>query len=234
MIVYLDIFRAIDDLNACKEFMDGHEGVLRSFGITKVTSANTDWFNNPQAYVIVARAEDGELIGGIRLHIHNKTHPLPLVKAIEHKDPKVNAIVAEYAEGKTGEICGLWNSRKVKGKGVSALLMQAIVIILEEFEMTSLLGLCSPYTKETLQSLGFTLEKRLGDNGEFNYPNEDLVATSIVIPDPLELNFASTVNREMIFSVRNNIRSRIIEKIDLGELEFVYNFNKQFDSIVKF
>ena len=52
------VFRAIDDLKSCEKFAEGHANVLKDYGVTKVTSARTDWFFNPGVYVVLVEDEE--------------------------------------------------------------------------------------------------------------------------------------------------------------------------------
>ena len=76
-------FRAIDDLKSCEKFAEGHLNVLRDYGVTKVTTAKTDWFYNPSVYVVLVESEDGkETYGGERIHIVDAYDKLPVEHAV--------------------------------------------------------------------------------------------------------------------------------------------------------
>ena len=51
-------FKAVDDLESCKRFAEGHANVLRDYGVTKVTSSKNDWFFNPEVYVVLVETLD--------------------------------------------------------------------------------------------------------------------------------------------------------------------------------
>ncbi len=51
--VRLRAFRAVDDPEACRLFLEGHAHVLTSIGITKVTSSKNEWTTNPAAFVLI-------------------------------------------------------------------------------------------------------------------------------------------------------------------------------------
>ena len=46
-MIRIKAFRAVDDIDACKIYAQGHTKVLEDHGIKPVSSANTDWFYNP-------------------------------------------------------------------------------------------------------------------------------------------------------------------------------------------
>lgn len=179
------VFRAIEDLESCKLFAEGHANVLRDYGITKVTSSRNDWFYNPAVYVVLVLSEDGsEVVGGERIHLTNPDYTLPIEDAISIVEKGIYQLIASYAENKvTGELCGLWNSKSIAGRGVSLLLTKLGVALAHIIRMDSLFVLCAPYTVELCQQAGFQIETTIGDQGTFIYPKLDLIATALVIKD---------------------------------------------------
>lgn len=222
--IRIRIFKAIDDQEACESFLEGHTNVLKIYGVTQITSARKDWFSNPDAYVIVAESiETGEMVGGIRAHVANNTHPLPLVEAIEKIDPSIINFVEQLAINRTGEICGLWNSRTVKGMGISVMLMRAVIAILPQLNLKTFLGLCAPHTYESLKKLGYVVIPSLGKNGTFYYPKEDLVATAIMIHDTDSLTTSDQFDKAIVMDLRNNLKQYKIELGPLGKINVDYD-----------
>ncbi len=222
--IRIRIFKAIDDQESCESFMEGHTNVLKIYGVTQVTSARKDWFSNPDAYVIVAESiQTGEMVGGIRAHIANDTHPLPLVEAIEKIEPSIVHFVKQLATVGTGEICGLWNSRTVKGMGISVMLMRAVIAILPQLRLKTFLGLCAPHTYESLKKLGYVVIPSLGNNGTFYYPKEDLVATAIIIHDTENIPTSDPFDKELVMDLRKNLNQNKMELGPLGEINVDYN-----------
>lgn len=195
-------FRAVDDLESCKRFAEGHANVLRDYGITKVTSSKNDWFYNPNVYVAIVETEDGsEVVGGERIHLVHQDYQLPIEEAVSIVEKRIYGLVANYAENKvTGELCGLWNAKAIAGRGVSILLTKLGVAIAHRINMDSLFVLCAPYTVSMCQAAGFEIETSIGDKGTFIYPKLDLVATALVVKDMGGLNTADENFRKEIFS----------------------------------
>jgi len=219
------IFRAIDDLESCKRFAEGHANVLRDYGVTKVTSSKNDWFFNPDVYVaIVEMEETGEVVGGERIHLVNKKYPLPIEEAVSIVEKRIFDLVANYADNKvTGELCGLWNAKAIAGKGVSILLTKLGVALANRLKMDSLFVLCAPYTVSMCQAAGFEIETSIGNNGTFIYPKLDLVATALVVKDVVGLNTAADGFRKEIFSYIEHPASNTIVLGEKGETEVAYN-----------
>ncbi len=219
------VFRAIDDLESCQRFAEGHANVLRDYGVTKVTSSKNDWFFNPEVYVaIVEDEETGTVVGGERVHLVNGKYPLPIEEAVSIVEKRIFGLVADYADNKvTGELCGLWNAKAIAGKGVSILLTKLGVALANRLKMDSLFVLCAPYTVSMCQAAGFEIETSIGDNGTFIYPKLDLVATALVVKDIVGLNTAADGFRKEIFSYIEHPVSNTIVLGEKGETEVAYN-----------
>lgn len=202
------LFRAIDDIESCKKFAEGHGNVLKDYGVTKVTSAKHDWFYNPDVYVALVLSEDEkEVFGGERVHLANDDYPLPIESAVGMVEPGIYNLVKNYKRaGKTGELCGLWNARAIAGKGISIVLTKIGVVIANILKMDSLMVLCAPYTVKMCQDAGFEIETSIGNQGTFYYPKLDLIATSLVVKDLVNLPHA---NPEFKIEIHNMINTPI-------------------------
>jgi hypothetical protein len=218
-------FKAIDDLESCKRFAEGHANVLRDYGVTKVTSSKNDWFYNPDAYVaIVEEKNSGEVVGGERIHLVNKKFPLPIEEAVSIVEKRIYGLVSSYADNKiTGELCGLWNAKSIAGRGVSWLLTKLGVGMAQMIGMDSLFVLCAPYTVEMCQRAGFEIETSIGNQGTFVYPKLDLIATALVVKDMVNLGSADELVRNEIFNYTKNPVSQTIELGPKGETEIEYD-----------
>jgi hypothetical protein len=217
-------FRAVDNIDSCRLFAEGHANVLRDFGITKVTSSRNDWFYNPEVFVATVESDDGRMLGGERIHLVNKDMRLPIEDAVTIVDKKIHGLVADYAaKGITGELCGLWNAREIAGKGVSMLLTKLGVAMANMIGMDSLFVLCAPYTVSMCQTAGFEIETSIGNEGTFIYPMLDLIATALVIKDVSILTNAEFEERKQIFSLIENPVSFTKESGPKGEIEVEYD-----------
>lgn len=226
-MITIRLFRAINDLESCKRFAEGHANVLRDYGVTKVTSAKNTWFDNPGAYVVVVEdKETGELYGGERIHISSPAFPLPIEDAVGLVDQKVFDLVSSYREqGLTGELCGLWNSKIIAGKGISILLTKVGVAIANLLKMNSLFVLCAPYTVAMCQKAGFEIETSIGNLGTFYYPKLDLIATSLIVKDLKNLPHADPLFRDQIFEIVNKPFHQSTEEGPKGSIDIEYSIN---------
>jgi len=72
--------------------------------------------------------------------------------------------------------------------------------------------LCAPATVRNCLNVGFLIESRLGDDGTFYYPKEDLVATAVLLNDIDTLSSADPSERAKIFELRQNPELKKIEE----------------------
>src|SRR5690554_1876667 len=112
MEVKVRIVNAVFDLEATEKYILGHHKVLESYGVTKVTSADTSWKENANVFLIlVESAEDLRLLGGARIQLNTEETPLPLVGAIKDLDQGIIEYINQFKTLEIAEFCGLWNSK---------------------------------------------------------------------------------------------------------------------------
>ncbi|MFZ6051109.1 hypothetical protein [Halocola ammonii] len=205
-------FRAVDDPVACDRFKEGHRKILVDYGITNVTTNTEDWQNDPDVFVITAETECGEMVGGIRLdRTSSALKSLPIQSALNKLDPEIDGLVRSDSARGTAEVCGLWNAKKVFGKGVSPLLARAAVAYAAFIEIDTLYCLVAQYTLDLAKSIGFSVLEEIGNQGTFKYPNDRFVASALRIVDLEELKTAIPSERRRIFSIRRNPSQEFIE-----------------------
>ena len=226
-MINIRAFRAIEDLDSCKSFAEGHANVLRDYGVSKVTSSSNDWFYNPSAYVMIAEnKETGETVGGIRIHIADGVTRLPMEDAISIVDTRVYDLIDRYIPIGTGELCGLWNAKSVAGYGLgSYFLMRVGISVTRQLNLPTLFALCAPHTLQISVEKGFEKETSIGNEGTFIYPKLDLVATSIIIKDTQHLPIALPKEKELIFELRDHPIISRGEHGPKGNIEISYNLN---------
>jgi hypothetical protein len=225
--IKVKVYRAINEPELCKQYLIGHREVLSIYyGITQITSDNPGWPDNPEVYVITAESvSDKELLCGIRVNKVGGTQPLPVETAIGKLDPRIHALIEKYAKNGAGELCGLWNSRKVAGKGLSFLLTRMGISILNQLEINTMFGICAELTLPMFKGVGFEIEESLGDHGSFHYPKSDLLAFSLILKDPINLDKADPIEREKIFKLRKILKEKVLEKGPKGELYIEYDLS---------
>ncbi|HXD93257.1 MAG TPA: hypothetical protein VNX01_08590 [Bacteroidia bacterium] len=224
--IKIRIYRAIDEPELCRQYLIGHREVLEVYGIAKITSNNDDWVKNPKVYVISAESvADGELLCGIRVIKVGGTQSLPVESAIGKLDANIYGLIEKNSANGAGELCGLWNSRKVAGKGLSYLLVRMGISVLNQLNINTMFGICAELTLSMFMGVGFEVEEALGKKGTFYYPKADLLAYALIIKDTLKLDKANPVEREKIFNLRNLLHQKILEKGPKGELYIEYDLS---------
>lgn len=222
--VRLRAFRAIDDPETCQLFVEGHEHVLTSIGVTKVTSSKNEWINNPGAFVMIVESLDRKKVfGGARVHVAGGSDPLPIEQATSSLDTGIFDLVWKYAQQGTGELCGLWNSREISGYGIGCIfLVRAAVAISHQIGLQSLFALCAPYTIKPVESCGMELETSIGNDGTFYYPKLDLLATTMLLKDVATLSKGQEEDKIAIFKIREEKNVVRIEELRKKQITIHY------------
>ena len=228
-MIRIKAFRAVDDIDSCEIFAQGHTKVLEDHGIKPVASSNSEWFFNPTVYgILILSSTSDEVYGGARLHIAGGAQPLPIETAIGKLDNKIYDLVKGYADKGTGEFCGLWNDKKAAGKGYNILLgrasiARASVVIAGMLDIRSLFALAASYTLRPALNVGFEVETSLGDKGTFSYPKPDLRAVVAVLRNLTTLSAATLKEKESILELIANPRQQKIEIGPKGPIEVEYD-----------
>ena len=185
------------------EFIKQHRQVLLDFGITKVSSNNTEWVADRDCIVIVAMHDTLGMVGGIRLQRSHGRGTLPIEKSLATMAPGVSDEIDRILPHGVGEVCGLWNANRYAGYGVPVLLSHAITAVSLPAGMKRMVCLVAHYTEKHPRTNGFIRMEAAGAGGTFpRYPIDTHTAVAMVNPDTTLLPFASESQRQLIFSLR--------------------------------
>jgi len=221
-------FRAIDEPETCERFIEGHRKVLEIFGITMITSNKALWVNHSNTFVIIVESkDDNRPLGGARIQIADGQLPLPIEDAVGKVDAKIYEVVREHSADRSAELCGLWNSREIAGFGVGSFFLTraAIALCRSVLQVKTVFALCAPATVKMCARTGFVIERSLGNDGFFNYPKLDLIATAMVVKDTNDISAATEENRAFIEDfVANPIQTRL-ERGPKGEVLVEYDLS---------
>lgn len=226
MEITIRAFRATDEPDTCRSYIEGHQKVLEAYGVTKVTSARYGWINDPHTYVIIVESPDGQrTYGGGRIQVRSEAIPMPLEGAIAVLDKRVYPYVDNLGDYKVAEFCGLWNLKEIAGYGIGSIYLGLIgVAITTQIPgLDYLMALCSPATLRNCLKVGFEIIRELGNNGTLYYPKEDLVATPLIIKDINSLPMASGPEREAIFNLRENPKQNKTESGPKGTMNINFD-----------
>lgn len=225
MKINIRVVRAVTDMETTEKYIDGHYRVLETYGVTKVTSADRSWVNNPHVYLLLVElAESGRVVGGGRIQLRSKDFPLPLEGAIYEKDESIVEFMSQFNDLEVAEYCGLWNSREIAGYGIGSIYLIRIGVALASFVgLKNLMAFCSPVIVKKAESVGFEIITSLGEEGKFLYPKEGLIATIMEIKDVNNIPTATEEEKEFIFNLRNNPVQFRKDTSRKGDLEISYD-----------
>ncbi|MFT4771201.1 MAG: hypothetical protein ACI9CP_001005 [Cryomorphaceae bacterium] len=233
-MIHLRAYRAIDEEESCLAYAMGHRQVLEGFNLGNITTNNYDWAYNPHVYVVEAvDKESGQLLGGIRVQVADGRTDLPVQEAVQHFDPNINEMVRHYAfNGGTSELCGLWNSRSTAPNiGVTVNLAVAGMAICNQLPITSIFTIVASYTLKLALRLGYRIERSLGNNGEFIYPNSNYVA-KVLSATPQSLKHVSQIIYDKILKLRANPKIEFTEEVG-NDKKILYSHDLQLKSVGK-
>jgi hypothetical protein len=173
------VFRAIDDVEACRRYAIHHHEVLTGFDLANVTSLTRDWTSDANIVVVLLEDEsDASPLGGIRLERLTPDQPLPIERALSRLDRRVHELV-QSADGPVAELCGLWSSPRLRGTGMGKLLTRMGVYVAATRGIETLFGICDERSLPANFEIGFVVEHRLAQRGAFRYPRPDLTAYAL-------------------------------------------------------
>lgn len=211
MYLKLKAFRAVNDLDTCLKFANGHQNVLKDYGITNITTNTDSWMHHPETYCIVAESED-EVVGGVRIQLSGEKVRLPVEMAVGRMDGNIYKVVEQMKNhGGIGELCALWNARRVAGAGISLLLVRAGVAVATQLRINSMISICADYTLKMFQRAGFVVDTSLGEEGVFPYPNNTYMARVLSIQNTATLPGADAYDRGRIVSLRSHPMQEFVE-----------------------
>ncbi|MEX0811280.1 MAG: GNAT family N-acetyltransferase [Chitinophagales bacterium] len=216
-------FRAIDEPETCQKFYKGHIDALRSFGVEPISSAKIEWIENPNVFGVIAEYNN-KILGGVKLHRYDYNYKLPIENSVGYLDDKIFKIIEKNRTKNLGELCGLWNTREIAGRGLGYVLLRALVVITSQVQVDTLISLSSDHTIKMLRGLGYRVIRTLGNNGEFLFPTKDYIAR-VMILNSKTLSWALPYNKTTMLSLRDKPEQFRIESGNKGKINVKYNLN---------
>jgi hypothetical protein len=172
-----------------------------------------------------------ELFGGIRIQLADGKNLLPIEDAIGNMENKIYKIVESYAlNGGIGELSGLWVDKRLKGLGVGWYLVRAAIASSNQLNFKTTIGICGGVTLKMFNNVGFIVDPTVGNEGQFHYPNKNLIAYVVGILNAITLESAIEYDKEIMSSLRKKNRQQRIEN-DTG-IEVRINYNLTYPKVV--
>jgi hypothetical protein len=225
-MISISACRAQENESLWRGYNEGHAQVLRDFGIDVLTSHGDIWLKNPSVFVIVARNQSEEIIGGIKLHKVNEGFRLPVEEAIGYLNPEISQIIEANKIFGVGEICGLWISKNAGRQGLAYYLTKVAMALCEPVEITKIYGISSPFTLNMFLQTGYNVMLNMGDQGNYEYPTKEFISTAVEIQDAINLPLALETHRNRVFSLRSQPVQRATEAQNGHFVEIQYNLSE--------
>jgi hypothetical protein len=226
MILSCHALNATSNKEYWQKYVQGHAQVLHDFGVDVLDSYGDEWAENPNVRLIIAEDEEGNAVGGIKLHKVHPNYLLPVQQAIGEESPQLNVLIDKYSPEGVGEICGLWISNKVGKRGLAYFLTRVAIAICEAEGITVIFGISSPFTLHMFQSLGYEVMRELGDNGNYFYPTQEFLSTAVAIYDAINLPLAEKDHRARVLSLRNEPIQSALERHGDAQTFIHYNLSQ--------
>jgi hypothetical protein len=102
-------------------------------------------------------------------------------------------------------------------------LTRAGISIINQLKFKILIGICADYSLEMFTRVGFVIDRSLGINGEFPYPNESYKTKVLGILNANTLETAYEYDRERMLGLRNDPIQIRKETGPKGEITVDYN-----------
>ena len=197
-------FRAVDDLESCMRFREGHLGVLEAFGF-KLTSSTEEWMFDPGTHVIIIESIDRKITyGGSRLQLLGSKLELPIQSAVGEDIPNLDEFLMSR-NGPVAELCGLWNSVAVAGLGIGSVYsIRSAIALGGLLGYNEMVALCSAFTYRISHKYGFRLVDSLGEGGKVFYAGANQYAHLTHQPNIIELTDSDEIERVKIYEIRTN------------------------------
>lgn len=195
--------------------------MLNAHLVERVTSLEDKWMFNPNVYVITA-TENGKMVGGVRVHLHDDKLRLPLVEAVGSDDNSVEAYVKLLAVNGVAEACGQWNANGIRKHGLSNTLIRCAVAICEQLGVKNLLGFAPLHALKIYQTVGYRPVQTVGPKDGFPYPDERY-RTKVIKVNPETLDNALDIEANLIPVLRKRKTMIMEEQGPKGKLRVHYD-----------
>jgi hypothetical protein len=224
-MIYIRAFKAINEPKTCALFLEGHRKVLEEFNLSNISTNTPKWINHEGTIVVIAEY-NGEVIGGARMQITDNDFPLPVADAVAHFDSKIYDLIDEKTkDGGSSELCGLWNARVLPPSlGLTRMVSVACVSMAEQLNTKNIFAICAGYTLYPAMRMGMQIQKQVGNNGEFIYPNSHFRAR-VLCMNGYTLESSNPDFKNEINTLRENPMHKTSLIIEEKEVPVIYSLN---------
>lgn len=201
--VRLRIFRADADRSSCDQFLEGHREVLKSAGITRLTSFGSAWVGSPDQTVFMLLDESGDrVLSGMRLMRRTQENRLPMERAVSSAHPEVTRLVESHLEEGCGEFCALWSHREVAVAGIGMVPMACAGLgVMPFLNVRHAFAFMGRNMNAMQRSLGFDILRDVGVAGAFDYPAPPILSEIGHFTSPESLDNSQNLVRNFVRSM---------------------------------
>lgn len=155
-----------------KAFTEGQLGALDRHKVNKISSSASTWWNNPNVRgLVLIDIQTGELLGGVRIHIHSPAHPMPMMPVLKNIFPEGHAFIEASIKEPKAEISGIWRSPKAPKATLARLLTSKAIFVAKELGVKCLYGFAGHHSVSILEKEGFGYEDVLCQDQSIPYPD---------------------------------------------------------------
>jgi hypothetical protein len=203
--VSLIVSRAINDLDLCQRFSEGHRKLLENHNVD-LGPVDTSWYTDRNVYILVVKDElSDEILGGSKLVISDGKGNLPMEKLLSEDYPELSGLLSNLSKRGIVEISSLWNSRSIAGWGLgSEQLIKASIVVSSFLDVDRVVTFCSPFVTRFAESYGFNPLEDFGENGAIPFPDNRWMSTINVLYDIDEMRLADISCKTEIFELKQN------------------------------
>ncbi|MEL7529823.1 MAG: hypothetical protein AAFN10_00870 [Bacteroidota bacterium] len=156
-----------------KAFTEGQIAALGRHNVTKISSSNSSWWHNPFVRgLVLIDIQTRELLGGVRIHLHSQSHPMPMMPVLQKVFPEGYQYVHECSKEPKAEISGIWRSPKAPKATLARLLTSKAIFVAKELGVKCLYGFAGHHSVSILEKEGFGYEDVLCKDQKIPYPDD--------------------------------------------------------------
>lgn len=203
--LHLRSFRAVDEPALTDKYLIRHQQVLFKIGVSSAFKKSAEWRNDQNSFIVMASNQHNDMIGAIRVQVHNKLYPLPMLRCLQSLDTDFLAMYDQWKDGGLGELCGLWVNPEYGRNGIARLLLVTAVSLADTCPIEKMLCFGAEYTTQTILKTGFRVLPQLGSEGSFEFPIEGRTTFAMVNDAPRLCTNADPAYQKAMLELRQDI-----------------------------
>jgi len=169
----ISVFKTFEESNLTAQYLEGQNRSLCEFGVTGVVCSKKNWAAHPDITLFCILDGENNVLGGLKTI---ELHPSSTESQFLNLSTSSEAYRSKLKREEILDMSGLWVSKKLRGQGMSATLINTVVSRARTSGCSEIVTLVSPHMFALCLDLGFTVASELGVNGTIEYPSKDIVS----------------------------------------------------------